>query len=48
MKKIGLKEHGSFLHPKIEEGNPLRLHVLYKLDMAAYDNISNKKDGNGM
>jgi ribosomal-protein-alanine N-acetyltransferase len=32
MKKIGLKEQGTFFHPNISEGNPLRPHVLYKID----------------
>lgn len=37
MKKIGLKEKGTFHHPKIIEDNPLRLHVLYKIDKATYN-----------
>lgn len=39
MKKIGLQEKGTFNHPRIEEGNPLRLHVLYKIDKETYDKI---------
>ncbi|MBS4535120.1 GNAT family N-acetyltransferase [Clostridium sp. D2Q-14] len=42
MKKIGLKEQGSFFHPSIEADNPLRLHVLYEIDKKAYDKISSK------
>lgn len=32
MNKIGLKKIGEFLHPKVEEGSPLKHHVLYKID----------------
>lgn len=37
MKKIGLKEVGSFNHPRVEEDSPLRLHVLYKIDRSTYN-----------
>lgn len=37
MRKIGLEEKGTFNHPNIEEGNPLRLHVLYKIDRDTFD-----------
>lgn len=40
MKKIGLKEQGSFLHPNIEADNQLRLHVLYKMDKKMYQTFS--------
>jgi ribosomal-protein-alanine N-acetyltransferase len=36
MKKIGLKEHRTFLHPALCEGHPLREHVLYKIDKETY------------
>ncbi|MDF2613956.1 MAG: family acetyltransferase [Clostridia bacterium] len=39
MKKIGLEEKGVFYHPRIEEGNPLRLHVLYKIDKKKFDKV---------
>lgn len=39
MKKIGLEEASTFNHPRIENDNPLRLHVLYKIDKARYDKI---------
>lgn len=32
MKKIGLKKVGEFDHPKVEDGSPLKHHVLYKID----------------
>ena len=32
MKKIGLKKVGEFKHPKVGDGNPLKPHVLYKID----------------
>lgn len=37
MKKIGLIEQDTFLHPNISEDNPLRPHVLYKIDKKTYD-----------
>lgn len=37
MKKIGLQEECTFLHPKIDESNPLCLHVLYKIDKTTYE-----------
>ena len=39
MKKIGLKEVGSFEHPRIEVDNVLRTHVLYKIDISMYEKI---------
>jgi ribosomal-protein-alanine N-acetyltransferase len=36
MKKIGLTEQGAFLHPNVNEDNPLRPHVLYKIDRKTY------------
>ncbi len=33
MQKIGMKETGFFEHPKIEAGNWLRKHVLYKISV---------------
>lgn len=43
MKKIGLEKVGSFNHPRVELNNPLRPHVLYKIDKAMYDMKSNFK-----
>ena len=31
MQKIGMEKEGEFDHPKIEQGHPLRKHVLYKI-----------------
>lgn len=31
MQRIGMTRAGHFYHPKIEEGSPLRLHVLYQI-----------------
>ncbi len=39
MKKIGLKEQGTFLHPNLDVDHPLRPHVLYKIDKKAYDKL---------
>lgn len=39
MKKINLEEVETFNHPRIEKGDPLRLHVLYKIDKARYRKI---------
>ncbi len=36
MRKIGLRERGTFEHPNIAEGNPLRPHVLYGITAAEY------------
>lgn len=36
MQKIGLKEQRNFLHPNISEDNPLRPHVLYRIDRKTY------------
>jgi RimJ/RimL family protein N-acetyltransferase len=38
MDKIGLRydPEGDFDHPSVPEGNPLRPHVLYRLDAAGY------------
>ncbi|WP_105616317.1 GNAT family N-acetyltransferase [Vallitalea okinawensis] len=36
MSKIGLREVGTFNHPKVAEDSPLRPHVLYKIDRAMY------------
>lgn len=43
MKKIGLKEKGTFLHPNINEDNPLRPHVLYNVDKQTYDMEKNAR-----
>ncbi len=32
MRKIGLKKIGEFMHPKVEDGSPLKPHVLYKIE----------------
>ena len=34
MERIGMVFHGEFEHPNIEEGHPLRTHVLYKIARA--------------
>jgi len=31
MQKIGMEKEGEFDHPKIEQGHPLRRHVLYRV-----------------
>jgi ribosomal-protein-alanine N-acetyltransferase len=38
MEKIGLREvpNGSFEHPRVSEGHPLRLHLTYSLDSAGW------------
>lgn len=36
MNKIGLKKIDEFLHPKVEEGDPLKPHVLYRIDKEEY------------
>jgi len=36
MKKIGLEKVGEFNHPRLEQGNPLRAHVVYKLEKEKY------------
>lgn len=36
MKKIGLIEMGTFPHSNIDDDNPLKPHVLYKIDKARY------------
>lgn len=36
MKKIGLKQVDTFNHPRIENDNPLSLHVLYKIDKVSF------------
>lgn len=43
MKKIGLIEQGAFNHPKVEKDNPLKSHVLYKIDKARYDKMYKAK-----
>lgn len=43
MKKIGLIEVGSFIHPKINKDNSLSEHVLYKIDRLTYENIKKKE-----
>ncbi len=42
MDKIGLIRdiQGDFLHPSVPEGNPLQLHVLYRLTAAQYRAVS--------
>jgi len=40
MKKIGLIKQKSFLHPNIDDNNPLKPHVLYKIDKEAFDKSS--------
>ncbi|MBH1939743.1 GNAT family N-acetyltransferase [Mobilitalea sibirica] len=42
MKKIGLIEQSTFLHPNISKDSPLRPHVLYKIDKNTY--VKNAKD----
>ncbi len=32
MKKIGMTQSGTFEHPLINKGNPLRPHILYQID----------------
>lgn len=36
MKRIGMKKAGEFDHPKLEEGSPLKRHVLYKITAAEH------------
>ncbi|WP_240611965.1 GNAT family N-acetyltransferase [Planococcus halotolerans] len=36
MQRIGMKKAGEFDHPKLEEGSPLKRHVLYKITAAEY------------
>jgi len=37
MKKIGLLKQKCFLHPNIDDNNPLKPHVLYKIDKKAFN-----------
>lgn len=37
MKRIGMVKAGEFEHPKIDEGNPLKEHVLYKISKTEKD-----------
>lgn len=37
MKKICLMKVGEFEHPRVEDGNPLKPHVLYKIDKKEYE-----------
>lgn len=39
MKKIGLKKTGEFKHLRVEEGSPLKPHVLYKIEKKEYEEI---------
>jgi ribosomal-protein-alanine N-acetyltransferase len=39
MKKIGMKKIGEFKHPRVEEGSPLKPHILYKIDKEEYEEI---------
>ncbi|MDQ0427406.1 ribosomal-protein-alanine N-acetyltransferase [Planomicrobium stackebrandtii] len=32
MKRIGMTKEGEFEHPKLEQGSPLKRHVLYRID----------------
>jgi len=38
MQAIGMQQDidGSFLHPKLPEGHPLRAHVLYRISRAQW------------
>lgn len=36
MQRIGMKKAGEFDHPKLEDGSPLKRHVLYKITAAEY------------
>jgi Acetyltransferases, including N-acetylases of ribosomal proteins len=33
MQKIGMTKAGEFEHPALQEGSPLRTHVLYRIDL---------------
>ncbi len=37
MKKLGLRKVGTFEHPRVKNDDPLKLHVLYKLDKTSYN-----------
>lgn len=39
MKKIGMKKVGEFRHPKVEEGSPLKNHVLYSIDKNIHEDL---------
>lgn len=40
MEKIGMKFQGEFEHPKLEENDPLRRHVFYKITREEYEKAS--------
>ncbi len=37
MEKIGMRRSGTFHHPALDRNNPLRPHVLYKIDKNTYN-----------
>jgi RimJ/RimL family protein N-acetyltransferase len=36
MGRLGMREAGTFEHPHVAEGSPLRMHCLYRLERAEY------------
>lgn len=36
MERLGMRESGTFEHPSVPEGNPLRPHCLFRLSRSAY------------
>jgi RimJ/RimL family protein N-acetyltransferase len=36
MERLGMREAGTFGHPHVAEGSPLRMHCLYRLERDAY------------
>lgn len=37
IERLGMRESGTFDHPQVPEGSPLRLHSLYRLPCSCYD-----------
>jgi RimJ/RimL family protein N-acetyltransferase len=37
MVRLGMRRHGEFEHPRIEVGHPIRPHVAYRIEAAAFE-----------